>query len=317
MLRLTLRLTSISGLAVLLILGAGSRLASAQDTRGNGEFVYEVVDMADGADLIYARARAIDLADYPVVPSSAGRAPAIFRYGQALNRNANAISKVGDCNSVEWLYLQPFGDGQYDLGSYAYLQAVVDRYAASFAYRTYAAHNGMSTLSVLDPIWASPVACLSGESPLLCEYRLHNPSIAVIMFGSNDLLVLTPAQFDHYLRRVVHETIQAGVVPILSTFPGYSSYPDRSILFNQIVVRVALDFNIPLMNFWLALESLPAHGLDPDGYHLNGPVTRAADFTSARNLESGYPLRNLVTLQTLEVVWRDMLAIKEGQPIAR
>jgi hypothetical protein len=53
---------------------------------------------------------------------------------------------------------------------------------------------------------------------------------------------------------------------------------------------------------------LPAHGIDDDGYHLNGPLTGAGDFASAHNLQTGYPVRNLVTLQTLAMLQRDVLS---------
>jgi hypothetical protein len=281
--------------------------ASAQDPAPPPDPIYEVVDMAGGTDLILARARAIHLADYPVIPVSTGRAEAIFRQGQALGRNPNVLSKVGDCSSVDWFFLRPFGQDQYDLGRYVDLQNVISHFSESFTFTSYAAYNGLNAQAALDPTWANPAHCLVGETPLECEYRLHNPSVAVIMFGSNDVLVLTPAQFDHGLRRVIVETIQAGIIPVLSTFPRYIALPARSILFNQIVVRVALDFNVPLINLWLALEPLPAHGIDGDGYHMDGPLTRAGDFSSARNLQTGYPLRNLVTLQTLDVIWRDVM----------
>jgi hypothetical protein len=55
------------------------------------------------------------------------------------------------------------------------------------------------------------------------------------------------------------------------------------------------------------LESLPRHGIGDEGYHLNGPLTRAADFASEQNLQTGYPMRNLVTLQALDVIWRDVM----------
>ncbi|GIV81414.1 MAG: hypothetical protein KatS3mg051_0768 [Anaerolineae bacterium] len=91
------------------------------------------------------------------------------------------------------------------------------------------------------------------------------------MFGTSDLLVMTPGEFDHYMREIVDRTIEAGVIPILSTFPGNMGFWDRTILYNQIVVRIALDYDIPLINLWLALESLPNHGLEPDGFHLGEP----------------------------------------------
>jgi hypothetical protein len=290
----------------LLILVLGLPSASAQAP--SRPLVYEAVDLADGADLVLARARVIDLDAYPVIPAATARTKSIFQRGRVLGRDVHTLSKVGDCNSVDWFFLQPFGEGQYDLGDYTDLQAAVDAFSASFTYRSYAAYNGLNAQSALDPIWASPAMCRADESPLLCEYRVHNPAVAIIMFGSNDVLTLTPVQFDHALRRVVYDTMQAGIIPVMSTFPRYIPLPDRSILYNQIVIRVALDFDVPVMNLWLALEPLPAHGVDDDGYHLDGPLTRAGDFASARNLQTGYPVRNLVTLQTLAMLQRDVLA---------
>ncbi len=291
---------------IALILFGALPLATAQDS--SQAFIYEAVDLADGAELVLARARAIHLDDYPVISVIPAHIKTIFQSGQILGRDAHTLSKVGDCNSVDWFFLQPFGQDQYDLGDYSDLQGAIEYFSTSFTYTSYAAYNGLNVQAALDPTWASPVMCRAGESPLSCEYRIHNPSVAIIMFGSNDVLALAPVEFDHSLRRVVYETLQAGIIPVLSTFPRYIPLPDRSILFNQIVIRVALDFNVPVMNLWLALEPLPGHGIDNDGYHMNGPYTRAGDFATARNLRTGYPMRNLVTLQTLTVLWRDVLS---------
>jgi len=266
---------------------------------------YEAVDMAKGADLILARAEAIDLTNYPIVPRWFGQVKALYERGQAMGRNPKVITKVGDCNSVEWLFLTPFSAKGYNLGGYGTLQPVIAQFSDSFDDHSYAAHVGLNVMAVLDPIWADPSVCEPGESPLACEYRVKNPSMAVIMFGTNDMVVLTYSQFDFYLRQAVNQTIQAGIVPILSTFPRHLAFPDRSILYNQIVVRVALDYNIPLINLWLALEPLPSHGIGGDSFHLNGPLTRAGDLTEP-NLQTGYPMRNLVTLQGLDQVWREV-----------
>jgi len=76
------------------------------------------------------------------------------------------------------------------------------------------------------------------------------------------------------------------------------------VLYNQIVVRVAMDNDIPLINLWRALESLPNHGLESDGFHLDLPPGDTSGVFTADNLQNGYPMRNLVTLQTLDVVMR-------------
>ncbi len=249
----------------------------------------------------------IDLYAYPVLPANLGIARDVFARGQRLGRDPGAFSKVGDCNSADWLFLHPFGVGRYNLGDYADLQAVIDVYEASFDVRSQAAHNGLTVSAAHDPIWANPAECNAGESPLDCEYRLRNPAISLIMFGSNDIFALTPEQFDADLRLTLDETLRLGIVPVLSTFPRNLDFPDRSLLFNQFVVQAALDYQVPLVNLWLALEPLPHHGIDEDGFHLNGPVTRAGDFASPHNLQTGYPARNLVTLQALDIMWRGVM----------
>lgn len=266
--------------------------------------IYEVVDLAGGADFVQARAETVDLMQVPVVPEWTGGAAAIYARGQTLDRDPRVVSKVGDCNSVGGFFLRPFGQVEYDLGPYTALQPVIDQFAASMDTQSYAAYTGLNAGAVLDSTWANPNVCEPGESALACEYRVHNPAFAVIMFGTNDMISLTPPQFDHALRRVVLETSDAGIVPVLSTFPTHLAIPEQSVLYNQIVVLVARDLNVPLINLWRALEPLDQRGIGGDGYHLDGPLTGAGDFSSAENLGRGQPLRNLITLQALDVVWR-------------
>lgn len=245
----------------------------------------------------------INLSDYPIIPTDMGRAREIYERGRMLGTDRQSVSKVGDCITDNVHFLSPFGIGEYNLGSYAGLQATINQFDTSLAYSSLAAYDGLVTTAVLDPLFANPNACQPGETPLRCEFRAHQPSVAIIMFGAQDLLFTTPEDFDRYLRRIVHETIQAGVIPILSTFPGNLERWDQAIRYNQIVVQIALDYDVPLMNLWRALYGLPNYGLSADGRHLSLPITYSADFTPG-NLQRGYPMRNLVTLQTLDAVWR-------------
>jgi uncharacterized protein YraI len=249
------------------------------------------------------RAASINLSDYPVVPSSLGQARAIFLLGQTRGADPHTVAKVGDCSSALDLFLTPLTWDSRKLGNYGNLQDAINQFSPSLAYGSLAASTGFVAGAVLDSTWADPSACQPGESPLLCEYRVHHPSVAIIMFGTQDVFLATPDQFDGYLREIVYQTMQAGIIPILSTFPSHLAYWDNTILYNQIVVRVALDFNIPLVNLWLALESLPNHGLQEDGDHMTVPLTTAGDLTDP-NLQTGFTLRNLITLQTLDAVWR-------------
>ncbi len=251
-----------------------------------------------------SRVSGINLAAYPVVGRATGTARAIYVAGRARGNNPRVVTTVGDCSSEHWNFLTPFSWGDYDLGAYSDLQPVIDHFNESLGYDSQADHNGFNANAVLAPEWANPAYCRAGESPLECEFRLHKPSVAIIMFGTSDLLVMTASEFDQYMREIVEETIDAGVIPILSTFPGNLNFWDRTVLYNQIVVRIALDFDIPLINLWLALESLPNHGLEADGFHLSETAYGKSCYLTGTYLQSGYPMRNLVTLQTLNNVWR-------------
>ena len=248
----------------------------------------------------------IELSDYPIIPATMGRAREIYELSQIHGNNAHIISKIGDCISDNEHFLSPFGWQQYNLGNYAGLQNVIDQFSESLGFDSLAAYDGLVTNAVLDPLFANPLACQPGEVPLRCEYRVHQPNVAIIMFGAQDLLFTPADAFDQNLRQIIHETIQSGIIPILSTFPGNLERWDQSIQYNQIVVQIALDYDIPLMNLWLALEQLPNHGLNADGRHLSLPITSSGDLSTS-NLQRGYPMRNLVTLQTLDAVWRNVM----------
>jgi len=51
---------------------------------------------------------------------------------------------------------------------------------------------------------------------------------------------------------------------------------------------------------------VPNHGLEPDGFHLGEPLDDPANLEGP-NLQTGYPMRNLVTLQTLDAIWRGVM----------
>ncbi len=249
----------------------------------------------------------IDLNAYPVVPGVTGAVSSIYARGRARGMNAHVVAKVGDCGSDSPDFLGPFGWNSYSLGNYGYLQGVIDHFGASLTYVSQAAGAGFVADAVIDPRWANPAVCQPNKSALQCEYRIHQPAVAIIMFGITDLQRRTPDQFYSDLRAVVDQSIAAGVIPVLSTFPRHLAFPEESILFNQIVVRVALDYDLPLINFWRAMEPLPNHGMMEDGTHMTMYTVGGAGHLVDANLTSGFTLRNLVTLQALDAIWQGVL----------
>jgi hypothetical protein len=130
------------------VLFSGQLSVVAQESRGTKALAYEAVDLSDGVDLMLARASAIDLAAYPIIPANMGLSAEIFQQGQRLGRDQHMLSKMGDCNSVDWLFLHPFGVQQYDLGMYEELAAVIEQFQGSFDTRTYAGFNGLNAQGV-------------------------------------------------------------------------------------------------------------------------------------------------------------------------
>jgi hypothetical protein len=256
----------------------------------------------------------IKLDDFPVIPAISATARAIYQAALARGHNPRVFSKLGDCMTENPFFLVTFAQGQYDLGQYADLQAVLDHYKGvparggawdkdSFATVGLASASGFNVAAPLDATWADPKWCHGGESPAACEYRVASPSVALIMFGTNDVGLTDAASYDFFLRSLIEQTLDSGVLPLLSTFPTRPENPDKSLLLNQIVVKVAQDYDIPLVNLNRALEPLPNHGVNPaDTIHMSVPPDGRVDRFTPDALQYGFTMRNLVTLQALAAV---------------
>ena len=229
----------------------------------------------------------------PVVPAMSPRAVEIFQSGLVLGNNPQAFSKVGDGEvATSWfLSMYDLEPSHYDLGPHEYLEPVIEYYAGSFEHVGVAAHAGFSTTLILDPLLATNDICEVEESPLECELRRHRPSFAFISLGTNQ--VWTPDVFAMELRQMVDICIERGVVPILAT-KGDNLEGDHSI--NAIIAEVSREYDIPLWNFWLALQQLPDQGLQADGEHLTWAVN---DFDDPEAMAYAWPVRNLTALQVL------------------
>lgn len=304
----TLRIWIALSLGAVIVIAAGSLIGAgsvwAQDAPT--PTALPVADPVEGV-LDEARVAAVDLYALPLVPEIGENALAIYANGLARGSDPRSFIKVGDCMTDNPYFLRPLGAGDYALGEYADLQPVIDHYAAGaenpFARLSQAAAGGFNAASLLDSLWANPEFCEAGETPLACELRLMQPSVALIMFGTNDVFYLDAAQFDYFLRGIVAETIRGGALPVLSTFPHRPEFPDKAVLYNQVVVRIAEDYDVPLINLWRALEPLPNQGVDPEETtHMSAPASGAVCHFIGENLQAGFTVRNLLTLQTLDAL---------------
>jgi hypothetical protein len=254
---------------------------------------------ASAAEL--AQARAVRAQMVPRVPPGvisnfSAEAQAIYERGLALGNNPNVFAKVGDCNSENGRFLVMFEEpGAYTLGErYAYLQDTIDYYAGSWERTSVAAQSGFSPASVMDPVFADPTQCQADEGPLLCEYRLIRPSVALIALGTH--YAPTMAQYEADLRVVIEESIRLGVVPILATKADDVEGGDR---INPIIRDLAAEYQVPLWDFWLAAQQLPNGGLASTLIH---PSYAAPIFDDPWSMQKGWPWRNLTALLAFDSV---------------
>jgi hypothetical protein len=226
---------------------------------------------------------------WPVIPEVSTRARQVYQRGLALGNDPHAFSKIGDCQSVPASFLGIYDTDRYFFApEYSYLQETVDYYSGSFNREGESVRGGFNTSSVLLPFWANTEVCQPGENPMACENRIHNPSIVFISlevwFEGR-----TPDVYEKYLRRIIEYNLEQGTLPILAT-KADNVEGDNSI--NYTIARLAYEYDLPLWNYWLAVQPLPNHGLDPadaGGFHLN---------------LDGWNMRSFSALQVLDAVHR-------------
>jgi hypothetical protein len=232
----------------------------------------------------------------PILPKVSDRARQIVEQGIEQGKDPHRFSKIGDSETFTSWFLAPFDKTPptYRLGEYAYLADVIDHFAGSFARQSVAARQGFNAASVFAPLWADPTLCQPGETPLACEFRLHQPGYVFVLLGTNDIWHLE--QFESQMRRILEYSIEQGVLPILGT-KADNLEGDGSI--NRTLYNLAVEYDLPLWNFWAAVQDLPQAGLDEDQAHLTFGYNY---FDDPKAMQRAWPVRNLTALQVLDTV---------------
>ena len=223
----------------------------------------------------------------------------VYERGLEMGNDPQRFSVIGDCQNVSSYFLSMFDHtGEYSLGDeYAYLQPTIDYYQGSFSRKSLAVKGGFNVAAILSPLRADPKSCNKNESPLDCELRSWKPSIVFVSMETW-WSEKPEEEYDKYMRRVIERILETGAVPIIAT-KADNLEGDHGI--NATIAQIAYDYDIPLWNFWAAVQPLPNHGLSDDNFHL----TFSRNFFDDRvRMKSAWPWRNLTALQTLDVVRR-------------
>jgi hypothetical protein len=234
----------------------------------------------------------------PIVPVVSERMREVYKAGLAAGRDPNKFSKIGDCQNITTYFLASFDNPKvYRLGSqYASLQPTIDHFSGSWSRQSLAVRGGENVAASMDPMWADPKSCNAGETPIACEIRVNNPSIVTISMEeswSGDLV-----KYNKYLREIVEYVLSQNVIPILAT---RAEVPGSKNSINEVVARIAYDYQVPLWNFGVSVLQLPSFGLTADGFHLS----QAGNFFDDPNsMKEGWPWRNLTALEAIDAVYR-------------
>lgn len=246
--------------------------------------------------------------EWPVLPLLSARARALYQAGLRQGNNPRAFSKIGDCQNINSHFLAAFDDPRlHKLGpQFENLRPAIQQFSGMFKRESAAVRNGFNVAAVLSPIQADPAVCKAGETPVTCELRLNQPSFVLISMET--WWAKKPAQeYEIYMRQILDLVIAARAVPILAT-KADNLEGDSSI--NATLARLAYEYDMPLWNFWKAVQPLPNAGLTEDSYHLSHDSQRPDDplfyqrLSEPKAWDYGWTVRNVTALQALDAVWR-------------
>jgi hypothetical protein len=214
----------------------------------------------------------------------------VHERGLELGNNPHAFSIFGDCQARPEEF---FGVFETDAAVFESLspelQEAVDYFGGSFNRESPTAQDGTTPGSLLWTQWhRGEYGCTFAETPVQCELRIHRPSFVIIQVGTH-----FESRNTEYLRKVILQLLDAGVVPILATKADNREKDER---INRDMAMLAAEYDLPLWNFWAAVSDLPNRGLyTRDDRPLQGDIYLTEDALGRHRMTG---------LAALNVVWR-------------
>ena len=268
----------------------------------------------------------------------------IFRQGLAMGNHPRSFIKVGD--SISWtpLYLQGISCKEEKLDGRSWLKPTIKWFRAlrlpawasdsdcggddpfgrdSTATRPYQPSQWpMTTPPTYPEGLPADTHCDPSEAPLQCEEGLLLPSIALVMIGTNDAQIgVDSSEVRENVREIVTWLKGRGTIPVLSTIPPRLDTPERTAsakAYNAEIRDLGASERVPLIDLYRAFRarSMTGEGMSADGVHpsvlggtgcwLANERCRSVDFTQ-RGLRFGHNRRNLITLETLDLLRRKVI----------
>jgi len=226
----------------------------------------------------------------PVIPTADSSIREIYEYGQSLGNDPRAFSIFGDCQSRPEAFFGVFEtDPSLGASLSPELQEVVNNFHGSFNRESPTSQDGTTPGALLWTQWhRGEYGCSFSETPVACELRIHHPSFVIIQIGTH-----FESRNTEYLRKVILQLMDAGVVPILATKADNREKDER---INRDMSMLAAEYDLPLWNFWAAVSELPNRGLyTRKDRPLQGPIYLT---------DEAAVIHRMTGLEALNAVWR-------------
>ena len=227
---------------------------------------------------------------WPIVPVVDPSVRAIYEYGQTLGNDPQAVSIFGDCQSRPAEFLGVLDTDPASLAALPpELNEAFEYFRASFSRESPTAQDGTTPGALLWTQWhQGNFTCTFQETPVQCELRIHRPSFVIIQVGTH-----FESRNTEYLRKIILQLMDEGVVPILATKADNREKDER---INQDMAMLASEYDLPLWNFWAAVSALPNRGLyTRDDRPLQGDIYLTAE---------ALRIHRVTALAALDAVWR-------------
>jgi len=197
-----------------------------------------------------------DWKDWPVIPTDIDPSLRnVYERGLSLGNDPHAFSIFGDCQARPSDFFGVFEmDAELIASLSPELRETVENFQGSFNRESSTAQDGTTPGALLWTQWhRGEYGCTFAETPVECELRTHRPSFVIIQVGTH-----FESRNTEYLRKIILQLMDAGVVPILATKADNREKDER---INRDMALLASEYDLPLWNFWAAVSDLPNRGL--------------------------------------------------------
>ncbi|MBZ0293710.1 MAG: PKD domain-containing protein [Anaerolineae bacterium] len=237
----------------------------------------------------------------------------LYVNGVNQGNRASVFAIIGDGQALQPGYLSPLADPNVNNDGSG-LQEIINWYRntdvgdgrTSFERRSVAAGQNWRAQDFLDPA-NSDASCNPGETPIDCELRLIQPSVALVSLGAADIANNTdPAAFRGQMEQILQVLVNHGVIPVVSTTQPNPGNPQQANAINTAIieavhnVEAANNTAIPIYNQWLAFTNLPNNGLAEDNASPSIAPSGAGNLADSPASRFGMNARNRDTMVILD-----------------